>query len=39
MFDLYIYREYNTDLNNYNIYELFVHWYNFGQFENRIYNH
>lgn len=39
MFDIYIYREYNNDLNNYNIYELFVHWYNFGQFENRIYNH
>jgi hypothetical protein len=37
-FDLFIYREFNQDLNNLTIYELFKHWYDYGQYENRIYN-
>lgn len=37
-FDLLVYREYNKDLNNFNIYDLFNHWVQFGRYENRIYN-
>ena len=37
-FDLHVYREYNKDLDNFNIYDLFNHWNQFGKNEHRVYN-